>query len=79
MTRSSAVCLNLLSTIFYEGEALEVIKRYYGTQCGRLGATEVTVLAWDTKYSITLLANDPLAKILPSWLKLFLYDDDGPD
>ena len=62
MTRSSVVCLNLLSTIFYEGETKEVIKRYYVTQCGRLRATEVTVLAWETKYSITLLANAPLEK-----------------
>ena len=77
MTRSSVVYLNLLSAIFYEGETQEVIKRYYVTQCGRLRATEVIVLAWDTTYSITLLANAPLEKILPSWLKLFLCDDDG--
>ena len=74
MTRSSVVCLNLFSTIFYEDETQEDIKRYYVTQCGRLRATEVIVLAWDTTYSITLLANE---KILPSWLKLFLCDDDG--
>ena len=54
MTRSSVVCLNLLSALFYEGETQEVIKRYYVTQCGRLRATEVIVLAWDTTYSITL-------------------------
>ena len=79
MTRSSVVCLNLLSTIFYEGETKEVIKRYYVTQCGCLRATEVTALAWDTKYSITLLANAPLEKILPSWIKLLLYNDDDHD
>ena len=62
MTRSSVVCLNLLSTIFYEGETQEIIKRYYVTQCGRLGATEVNVLAWETKYSITLLTKAPLEK-----------------
>ena len=62
MTRSSVVCLNLLSALFYEGETQEVIKRYYVTQCGRLRATEVIVLAWDTTYSITILANAPPSK-----------------
>lgn len=57
MTRSSVVCL--LSTIFYEGETQEVIKRYYVTQCGRLRATEVIVLAWDTTYSNTLWQMPP--------------------
>ena len=72
MTRSSVVYLNLLSTIFYEGETQEVIKRYYVTQCGRLRATEVIVLAWDTKYSITLLTNVPLEKILPSCVMMMV-------
>ena len=76
MTRCSVVYLNLPQP-FSMKETQEVIKRYYVTQCGRLRATEVIVLAWDTTYSITLLANAPLEKILPSWLKLFLCDDDG--